>query len=171
MKLNDIRDNPGAHTRRTRLGRGIGSSKGKTSGRGQKGQTSRTGVRIDGFEGGQMPIFRRLPKRGFRNIFKLDYAPVNLGRIQKFIDEGKLDAGAALDGAALVAAGVIGSERDGVCLLAEGEIKAGIKITVSRASESAKAAVEQAGGAVTVLPKKAKPEGKLKAKPKAKSAA
>jgi large subunit ribosomal protein L15 len=169
MKLNEIRDNPGAHTKRTRLGRGLGSGKGQQSGRGQKGQTSRTGVRIDGFEGGQMPLFRRLPKRGFVNIFKPEYAPVNVGKIQAFIDSGKLSAGAPLDAAALVGAGVLTYPRDGISLLGDGEIKAAIKITVTRASKSAVEAVEKAGGSVTLLPKKPKPEGKLK--PKSKRAA
>ena len=169
MKLNEIRDNPGAHTKRTRLGRGLGSGKGQQSGRGQKGQTSRTGVRIDGFEGGQMPLFRRLPKRGFVNIFKPKYAPVNIGKIQAFIDSGKLDAGAPIDAAALVAAGVLTYPRDGISLLGDGEIKAAIKITVTRASKSAVAAVEKAGGSVALLPQKPKPEGKLK--PKSKRAA
>ena len=162
MKLNDIRDNPGAHIKRTRLGRGLGSGKGQQSGRGQKGQTARTGVRLDGFEGGQMPLFRRLPKRGFVNIFKPDYAAVNVGKIQAFIDAGKLEAGAPIDAAALVAAGVVGNARDGISLLGDGEIKAAVKITVTRASKSAAEAVEKAGGAVTLLPRKPKPEGKLK---------
>lgn len=169
MKLNEIRDNPGAHIKRTRLGRGLGSGKGQQSGRGQKGQTSRTGVRIDGFEGGQMPLFRRLPKRGFVNIFKPEYAPVNVGKIQAFIDAGKLDAGAPIDAAALVAAGVLAYPRDGISLLGDGELKAAIKIMVTRASKSAAAAVEKAGGSVTLLPQKPKPEGKLK--PKSKRAA
>jgi len=108
MKLNEIRDNPGAHIKRTRLGRGLGSGKGQQAGRGQKGQKARTGVRLDGFEGGQMPLFRRLPKRGFVNIFKPEYAPVNLGKIQAFIDAGKLKAD-SIDAAALVAAGVLGN--------------------------------------------------------------
>jgi len=169
MKLTDIRDNPGAHIKRTRLGRGLGSGKGQQSGRGQKGQKARTGVRIDGFEGGQMPLFRRLPKRGFTNIFKPEYAAVNVGKIQAFIDAKKLDAKAAIDAAALVAAGVLTYPRDGISLLGDGEIKAAIKITVTRASKSAVEAVEKAGGTVTLLPQKPKPEGKLK--PKSKRAA
>jgi len=168
MKLNEIRDNPGAHIKRTRLGRGLGSGKGQQSGRGQKGQTSRTGVRIDGFEGGQMPLFRRLPKRGFVNIFRADYAPVNVGKIQTFIDAGKLEAGAPIDAAALVAAGVLTNPRDGIALLGDGELKASIKITVTRASKSAAEAIEKAGGTLSLLPQKPKPEGKLK--PKAKRA-
>jgi large subunit ribosomal protein L15 len=169
MKLNEIRDNPGAHIKRTRLGRGLGSGKGQQSGRGQKGQKARTGVRIDGFEGGQMPLFRRLPKRGFVNIFKPKYAVVNVGKIQAFIDAGNLGAKDPIDAAALVAAGVVTYPRDGISLLGDGEIKAAIKITVTRASKSAVEAVEKAGGAVTLLPKKPKPEGKLK--PKSKRAA
>ncbi|MGH7004163.1 MAG: 50S ribosomal protein L15 [Alphaproteobacteria bacterium] len=166
MKLNEIRDNPGAHTKRTRLGRGLGSGKGQQAGRGQKGQKARTGVRIDGFEGGQMPLFRRLPKRGFVNIFKPDYAAVNVGKVQAFIDAGKLKASAAIDAAALMAAGVLSNARDGISLLGDGEIKAAIKITVTRASKSATEAVEKAGGTVTLLPQRPKPEGKLKPKSK-----
>jgi large subunit ribosomal protein L15 len=169
MKLNEIRDNPGAHVKRTRLGRGLGSGKGQTAGRGQKGQKARTGVRIDGYEGGQMPLFRRLPKRGFVNIFRPDYAPVNVGRIQAFIDAGKLASAQPMDAAALVAAGVLGNPRDGISLLGDGELKAAIKITVTRASKGAVEAVEKAGGAVTLLPQRPKPEGKLK--PKSKRAA
>lgn len=169
MKLNEIRDNPGAHIKRTRIGRGLGSGKGQQSGRGQKGQKARTGVRLDGFEGGQMPLFRRLPKRGFVNIFKPHYAPVNLGKIQAFIDAGKLAAGEPIDAEKLIAAGVISHARDGVSLLGDGELKAAIKITVARASKSAAEAVEKAGGTVTLLPRRAKPEGKLK--PKSKRAA
>ena len=169
MTRNEIRDNPGAHIKRTRLGRGLGSGKGQQSGRGQKGQKARTGVRIDGFEGGQMPLFRRLPKRGFVNIFKPEYAPVNVGKVQAFIDAGKLKGGEAIDAAALVAAGVLSNARDGISLLGDGELKAAIKITVTRASKGAVEAVEKAGGSVTLLPQKPKPEGKLK--PKAKRAA
>jgi large subunit ribosomal protein L15 len=169
MKLNEIRDNPGAHIKRTRLGRGLGSGKGQQSGRGQKGQKARTGVRMDHFEGGQMPLFRRLPKRGFVNIFKPEYAPVNVGKIQAFIDLGKLAAGEPIDADKLVAAGVLSNPRDGISLLGDGELKAAIKITVTRASKSAVEAVEKAGGAVTLLPQKPKPEGKLK--PKSKRAA
>ncbi len=169
MKLNEIRDNPGAHTKRTRLGRGIGSGKGKTAGRGQKGQKARTGVRIDGYEGGQMPLFRRLPKRGFANIFRLRYAEVNIGRLQAAIDGGRLDAKQPIDVEVLMKAGLVGHPRDGVALLGDGEIKSPVKITVARASQSAIEAVANAGGAVSVIPKKPKPEGKLK--PKAKRAA
>jgi large subunit ribosomal protein L15 len=164
MKLNEIRDNPGAHTKRTRLGRGVGSGKGKRAGRGQKGQTARTGVRLDGFEGGQMPLFRRLPKRGFVNIFKPDYAPLNLGRIQAFLDAGKLAADQPMDAETLVSAGLLSGARDGVALLADGEIKTALRITVTRASKAAVAAVEERGGSVTLLPQKPRPEGKLKKK-------
>jgi large subunit ribosomal protein L15 len=164
MKLNEIRDNPGAHIRRTRLGRGLGSGKGQTAGRGQKGQKARTGVRLDGFEGGQMPLFRRLPKRGFANVFKPELAAVNVGKIQSFIDAGKLSAGSPIDAARLIEAGVLSHARDGVSLLGDGDIKAAIQITVTRASKRAVEAVEKAGGAVTLLPRKPKPEGKLKKK-------
>ncbi len=162
MKLNEIRDNPGAHVPRTRLGRGIGSGRGKTAGRGQKGQKARSGVRLDGFEGGQMPLFRRLPKRGFVNIFRLRYVAVNVGRVQGAIAAGKLAADQPIDAAGLIAAGLVGHARDGISLLGEGEITAAIKITVSRATRSAVAAVEKAGGTVLLLPKKPAPEGKLK---------
>jgi large subunit ribosomal protein L15 len=124
MKLNEIRDNPGARKTRMRVGRGIGSGKGKTAGRGQKGQTSRSGVSIFGFEGGQMPLHMRLPKRGFNNIFAKDYAEVNLGAIQKLIDAGKLDAKGTLDHDALKAAGLARGGKDGVRLLGKGELKA-----------------------------------------------
>ena len=151
MKLNEIRDNPGAHYRAKRVGRGIGSGKGKTSARGGKGQTARTGVRIKGFEGGQMPLHRRLPKRGFNNIFALDLNELNLDRIQAAVDRGALDVSETLDAAALVRAGVLRRERDGVRVLARGEIKAAVKLVVHGASKAAIAAVEKAGGSVTVL--------------------
>ena len=148
MKLNDIRDNAGARKGRMRVGRGIGSGVGKTSGRGQKGQTSRSGVSINGFEGGQMPLHMRLPKRGFNNIFAKDYAEVNLGMVQKAIDAGKLDAKAVIDHAALKAAGLARGGKDGVRLLAKGELKAKASFKVAGASAGAKAAVEKAGGSV-----------------------
>ena len=152
MKLNEIRDNPGAHYRAKRVGRGIGSGKGKTSGRGGKGQTARTGVALNGFEGGQTPLHRRLPKRGFNNkIFQKDFKIVNLGRLQQALDAGKLAAADTLDGKALVAAGVLRRVGDGVRLLAKGEIKAAITIEVVGASKAAIEAVERAGGKV-VLP-------------------
>ncbi|MEX2248663.1 MAG: 50S ribosomal protein L15 [Parvibaculum sp.] len=150
MKLNEISDNEGARKARIRVGRGIGSGKGKTGGRGVKGQKSRTGVAIKGYEGGQMPIHMRLPKRGFKNLFRLDYNAVNLGRVQVAIDAGNLDKGATVDAAALVAAGVIRRVKDGVRLLAKGELKAKLDFEVAGASASAVAAVEKAGGSVKV---------------------
>ncbi|MGE5548372.1 MAG: 50S ribosomal protein L15 [Solirubrobacterales bacterium] len=149
-KLNDLRDNPGARYQSKRLGRGIGSGKGKTSGRGVKGQGSRTGVSLHGFEGGQMPIYRRLPKRGFNKPFAKVYAEVNLGRLQGAIDAGKIDAAKPIGVAELQAAGLVGNPRDGVRLLARGEIKAKVTIEVAGASEAAVAAVEKAGGSVKV---------------------
>ncbi|MGK6356053.1 50S ribosomal protein L15 [Sphingomonas sp. DT-207] len=149
MKLNDLHDNEGARHRRMRVGRGIGSGKGKTAGRGQKGQKSREGVSINGFEGGQMPLHMRIPKRGFNNIFAKDYAEVNLGAIQKAIDSGKLTA-TDIDQAALNAAGLTRGGKDGVRLLAKGELKAKLNFTVAGASKSAIEAVEKAGGKVTI---------------------
>lgn len=159
MKLTDIRDNPGAVKKRMRIGRGIGSGKGKTGGRGVKGQKSRSGVSIKGFEGGQMPIHRRLPKRGFNNIFRKDYNEVNLGRLQQAIDAGKLDASAPINVDALLAAGVVTKARDGVRVLGVGEIKASVALHVAGASRSAVEAVEKAGGSVTILGGKAAAEG------------
>ena len=149
-KLNDLRDNPGARYKAKRVGRGIGSGKGKTSGSGVKGQSSRTGVAINGFEGGQMPIYRRLPKRGFKNIFRKDYAEVNLGRLQAAIEAGKVDAGKAITQDILLATGLIGASRDGVRLLARGELKTKVTIEVTGASKAAIAAVEALGGSVKV---------------------
>ena len=159
MKLNEIRDNSGAHYRAKRVGRGIGSGKGKTSGRGVKGQKSRTGVAIKGFEGGQMPLHRRLPKRGFNNIFALELNVVNLDRIQAAVDRGALDAKDTVDVEALVRGGVLRRAKDGVRLLGRGEIKVALQFAVHGASKSAIAAVEKAGGAVKVLapPKSAAP--------------
>jgi large subunit ribosomal protein L15 len=151
MKLNGISDNPGSSKKRSRIGRGIGSGSGKQAGRGGKGQTARSGVRIKGFEGGQMPLHRRLPKRGFTNIFKTDYNEVNLGRVQAAIDAGKLDAKQPITVEALVAAGVCAKARDGVKLLGQGELKAKASFEVARASKSAVAAIEKAGGSVKVL--------------------
>jgi len=151
MRLNQLSDNDGARKARMRVGRGIGSGKGKTAGRGVKGQKSRTGVSIKGFEGGQMPLHRRIPKRGFTNVARLDMVELNLGRLQAAIDAGKLDAKGTIDAAALKAAGVIRRERDGVRLLGKGEIKTAVTISVAGASASAVAAVEKAGGKV-VLP-------------------
>lgn len=150
MKLNEIRDNPGAHRKYKRLGRGIGSGKGKTAARGGKGQTARSGVSLLGFEGGQMPLFRRLPKRGFRSMFPKEHSHVNIGRLQEAIEAGRVDAGKTVDEAILVAAGLVKSTRDGVRLLAKGELKSKIDIVVAGASKAAIAAVEKAGGKVTV---------------------
>ncbi len=155
MKLNDIRDNAGARKGRIRVGRGIGSGKGKTGGRGQKGQKSRSGVAIKGFEGGQMPLHMRLPKRGFNNPFGKDYAEVNVGMIQKFIDAKKLDAKKDIDEPTLRAAGLVRGGKDGVRLLGKGEITAKVKIVVTGATKGAIAAVEKAGGAVEVTAPKA----------------
>ncbi len=154
MKLNDLRDNPGARKKPMTVGRGIGSGKGKTSGRGVKGQKARTGVSIRGFEGGQMPLHRRLPKRGFKSLFPKDYAVLNLGRLQEAIDAKRLDAGKPLTEVLLAQAGVVSKSRDGVRLLGKGELKAKVNITVAGASASAIAAVEKAGGTVAVTAKK-----------------
>jgi len=150
MRLNQLSDNPGARKARMRVGRGIGSGKGKTAGRGGKGQTARTGVAINGFEGGQMPLHMRMPKRGFNNVHRLDFVEVNVGRLQEAIEAGRLSAGDPVDGAAMVTAGVIRRERDGVRLLAKGELKAKLVIKVAGASKAAIAAVEKAGGSVEV---------------------
>jgi large subunit ribosomal protein L15 len=163
MKLNQVADRPGARKNRSRIGRGIGSGTGKTGGRGGKGQTARSGVRIKGFEGGQMPLHRRLPKRGFNNIFALRLNELNLGRVQQAIDAGKLDTSADVDTALLVNAGVVRRARDGVRLLGGGELKAKVNFSVHGASKSAIAAVEKAGGSVKILaaPKPEKePRGK-----------
>jgi large subunit ribosomal protein L15 len=151
MKLNEIRDNPGARKSRVRVGRGIGSGLGKTGGRGQKGQTSRSGVSIFGFEGGQMPLHMRIPKRGFNNPFGKDYAEVNLGAIQKVIDAGKLGTDAAIDHAALKAAGLARGGKDGVRLLGKGTISAKLSFVVAGASKGAIEAVEKAGGSVQLI--------------------
>jgi len=160
MNLNELRDNPGARLKSKRLGRGIGSGKGKTSGKGVKGQKAREGVALNGFEGGQLPIYRRLPKRGFHNHFRKEYAPVNLGAIQAAIDSGRIDAGQPINEATLYTAGLASTGKDGIRLLAQGTIIKAINITVSGASATAKAAVEQAGGSVTttVAPKAAAAE-------------
>ena len=151
MKLSEIADNAGARKKRMRVGRGIGSGKGKTSGRGGKGQTARSGVRIKGFEGGQMPMHRRLPKRGFNNIFRVEFAEINLDRLQDAIDAKKLDAGSVINAEALVKSGALRRSKDGVRLLGRGELKAKINIEVYGASKSAVAAVEKAGGTVKIL--------------------
>jgi large subunit ribosomal protein L15 len=152
MKLNELADRPGARKKRSRIGRGIGSGTGKTGGRGGKGQTARSGVRIKGFEGGQMPLHRRLPKRGFKNTpFAKKLNEINLGRIQSAIDAGKLDAGATVDAEALVKAGVLRRAKEGVRLLGNGEIIAKVEFAVWGASKSAVEAVEKAGGSVKIL--------------------
>jgi large subunit ribosomal protein L15 len=151
MKLSDIADNAGSRKKRMRVGRGIGSGKGKTSGRGGKGQTARSGVRIKGFEGGQMPLHRRLPKRGFNNIFRLDFAEINLDRLQDAIDAKTLDATGVINAEALVKARVLRRAKDGVRLLGRGEIKAKLNIEVHGASKSAIEAIEKAGGSVKIL--------------------
>jgi large subunit ribosomal protein L15 len=160
MNLNELRDNPGARLKFKRLGRGIGSGKGKTSGKGVKGQKAREGVSLNGFEGGQLPIYRRLPKRGFHNLFRKSYAPVNLGALDAAIEAGKIDGSQPITEAILFAAGLATDNKDGIRLLAEGKITRAITITVSGASATAKAAVEQAGGSVTttVAPKAASAE-------------
>ncbi len=159
MKLNELRDNPGSRLKSKRLGRGIGSGKGKTSGKGVKGQKAREGVSLNGFEGGQLPIYRRLPKRGFKNIFRKEYAPVNLGALETAMESGKLDAGQPITEESLKAAGLVrGSKVAGVRLLAKGEVTRALTITVSGASATAIAAIEKAGGSVTTTV--AKPEPK-----------
>jgi large subunit ribosomal protein L15 len=157
MKLNDVNDNPGSSQARTRVGRGIGSGKGKQAGRGGKGQTARSGVRIKGFEGGQMPLHRRLPKRGFTNPSASDINEVNVGRIQAAIDSGKLNAANVVTIETLVAAGVCARARDGVKILGKGEITAKLSFEVLGASKSAVAAIEKAGGAVKTLRAEAAP--------------
>jgi large subunit ribosomal protein L15 len=164
VRLNEIRDNPGAHYRAKRLGRGIGSGKGKTSGRGGKGQTARSGVAINGFEGGQTPLHRRLPKRGFDNrMFRADFRIVNLGRLQKALDEDKLKADNVIDGAALVASGILRRQGDGVRLLAKGELRTAVTIEAAGASKAAVAAVEAAGGKVVLRAPRARPKSATQA--------
>jgi large subunit ribosomal protein L15 len=159
MKLNEIRDNPGARLKSKRLGRGIGSGKGKTSGKGVKGQKAREGVSLNGFEGGQLPIYRRLPKRGFTNVNRKEYAPLNLGTLEAAIESGKLDASQPITEAALAEAGVVRQNKvNGVRLLARGTISKAVTIEVSGASAAAVAAIEQAGGKVTTLVAKADAE-------------
>ncbi|WP_145104748.1 50S ribosomal protein L15 [Cereibacter sediminicola] len=150
MKLNELRDNEGAARKKKRVARGPGSGKGKTAGRGIKGQKSRSGVALNGYEGGQMPLYRRLPKRGFSKPNRKEYAVVNLGLIQKFVDAGKLDASQPIDENAIVAAGVTSHKRDGIRVLAKGEITAKLTLTVSGASKSAVEAIEKAGGSITL---------------------
>jgi large subunit ribosomal protein L15 len=159
MKLNELRDNAGARPKSKRLGRGIGSGKGKTSGKGVKGQKARTGVALNGFEGGQMPIYRRLPKRGFVNIFRKEYAPVNLGALEAAIVAGRLDAAQPITEETLRGAGLVrGGKVAGVRLLGKGEITRAVTITVSGASASAIEAVQKAGGSVTTTVARPAPE-------------
>ena len=154
MKLNQIKDNKGARQSRVRVGRGIGSGLGKTAGRGQKGAKARSGVSIAGFEGGQMPLHMRLPKRGFNNIFAKDYAEVNIGAIQKVIDAGKLETKGVLDHEALKCAGLARGGKDGVRLLGKGELKAKLSFKVAGVSKGARAAVEKAGGSIELIERK-----------------
>jgi large subunit ribosomal protein L15 len=151
MKLNEIKDNEGSTKDRIRVGRGIGSGKGKTGGRGVKGQKARSGVAVNGFEGGQMPIYRRLPKRGFTNIFASEYAEVSIGRVQAAIDAGKLDAKSTVDSAALKAAGVIRRLKDGVRILADGELTTKVSFEVAGASKTAVEKIEKSGGSIKLL--------------------
>ncbi len=172
MKLNELSDNPGARASPTRVGRGIGSGKGKTGGRGVKGQKSRSGANIKGFEGGQMPVYRRLPKRGFRNLFAKSFVVVNLGRLQQAIDAKRIDPKKPVDAAALAGAGLVGRRiGDGVRLLAKGELKTKVTIEVAGASRSAVAAVEAAGGQVVLPERVVDPKRKVgkKAERKAKA--
>ncbi|WP_108661492.1 50S ribosomal protein L15 [Acuticoccus kandeliae] len=153
MKLSDLRDNPGAAKPKRRLARGIGSGRGKTAGRGVKGQKSRSGVAIKGFEGGQMPIHMRLPKRGFNNIFAKSYNIVSLGRLQQAVEAGKLSAGETVTAESLVAAGVLRRAKDGVRVLADGELTTALKLSVAGASKAAVEAIEKAGGSIELLVK------------------
>jgi large subunit ribosomal protein L15 len=159
MKLSDIADNAGSRKKRMRVGRGIGSGKGKQAGRGGKGQTARSGVRIKGFEGGQMPLHRRLPKRGFNNIFRIEFAEINLDRIQQAVDSKLIDVKETVNAESLVKSGVVRRARGGIRLLGRGELKAKLNIEVHGASKSAIAAVEKAGGSVKILAPVEKDEG------------
>lgn len=150
MKLHELRDNDGASRKQKRVGRGPGSGKGKTGGRGIKGQKSRSGVALNGFEGGQMPLYRRLPKRGFNKPNAKSFAVINLGQLQGFVDAGRLDVAAALDEDALVAAGVVRRKLDGVRLLAKGELTAALNLTLTGASAAAREAVTKAGGSLVL---------------------
>jgi large subunit ribosomal protein L15 len=164
MKLNDLRDNEGATHSRKRLGRGIGSGSGKTAGRGVKGQKARSGVAINGFEGGQMPLYRRLPKRGFKNPFTKSYNAVSLARIQAAVDAGKLDAKEVVTAEALIKSGVIRRPLDGVRVLSDGELKAKLAFDVAGASKAAIEKIEKAGGSVKLPEQPAAPEKASKAK-------
>lgn len=172
MRLNGIKDNAGARKHRVRIGRGIGSGLGKMGGRGGKGQTARTGVAIGGFEGGQMPLHRRLPKRGFNKWRPADFNEINVGRLQQLIDDKRIDASKAVDVASLLAAGIVRREKDGLRLLGDGEIKVKVSITVNHVSAKAKAAIEKAGGSVTVIePKVLAADEEKRKKSEAKKAA
>jgi large subunit ribosomal protein L15 len=160
MKLSDIADNAGSRKKRMRVGRGIGSGKGKQAGRGGKGQTARSGVRIKGFEGGQMPMHRRLPKRGFNNVFRVEFAEINLDRIQQAVDSKLIDVKETVNAESLVKSGVVRRARGGIRLLGRGELKAKLNIEVHGASKSAVAAVEKAGGSVKILAPAKEDEGK-----------
>jgi large subunit ribosomal protein L15 len=171
MRLNEIKDRPGARKVRTRIGRGIGSGLGKMGGRGGKGQTARSGVAIGGFEGGQMPLHRRLPKRGFNKWRRKDYNEISLATLQKGIDDGKIQAGQALDVSSLVAAGLLRRPKDGLRVLGNGELTAKVAITANHATASAKAAIEKAGGSVElIVPKVLEADEKKRAKTAAKKA-
>jgi len=154
MRLNELKDNPGSRKSRLRIGRGIGSGMGKTGGRGGKGQTARAGVRLGGFEGGQMPLHRRLPKRGFNKRNQRSFNEINVGRLQQAVDEGRIDAAKPIDVASLIEAGIFRRRLDGVRLLGDGELKAKLALTVNHATASAKAAVEKAGGSIKLIEKK-----------------
>ncbi|MEZ5773986.1 MAG: 50S ribosomal protein L15 [Hyphomicrobiaceae bacterium] len=164
MRLNKISDNPGARQSRKRLGRGIGSGLGKTGGRGGKGQTARTGVRINGFEGGQMPLFRRLPKRGFKRPFPEDYNEINIGSIQSAVEAGRIAAGSTVSEASLVAAGILRRAKDGLRLLGSGEITTKLAFEVVHATAAARAAVEKAGGSISILEAKVDEDAEKKRK-------
>jgi large subunit ribosomal protein L15 len=168
MKLNELQPNEGATKKRMRVGRGIGSGKGKTCGRGQKGQKSRTGVSINGFEGGQMPLYRRLPKMGFSNLFSKDFAPVSLAQLQTAIDAGKVDAKKAITSDILVKAGIARKNKDGVRLLGNGELKAKVTLQIGGATATAKAAVEKVGGSIEIVQREVKPVVRKKPIPGAK---
>lgn len=164
MRLNDIKDNAGARKVRVRIGRGIGSGVGKTGGRGGKGQTARSGVAIGGFEGGQMPLHRRLPKRGFNKWRQKDFNEINVGALQKAVEDGKLKAGQTVDVAALVGAGVLRRPKDGLRVLGTGELKTKLAITANHASASARAAIEKAGGSLSIIEVKVLPADEAKRK-------
>jgi large subunit ribosomal protein L15 len=164
MRLNDIKDNAGARKVRVRIGRGIGSGVGKTGGRGGKGQTARSGVAIGGFEGGQMPLHRRLPKRGFNKWRQKDFNEINVGALQKAVEDGKLKAGQMVDVAALVGAGILRRPKDGLRILGTGELKTKLAITANHASGSARAAIEKAGGSLSIIEVKVLPADEEKRK-------